>query len=126
MKILVSDDELIIRKLLQDILTNDGHEVLLAKNGGEAVDQARKNAFDLIISDVHMPDITGLEVVTTIREFDQKVAIVMMDSFPDMLSQLAQEKGAITCMHKPFALEELRSIIREVEEKMYGPEVRVI
>jgi len=125
MKILVVDDELIIRKLLYEILTNEGHEVLLAKNGGEAVDQARRNAFDLIISDVHMPDITGLEVVTTIREFDQKVTIVMMDSFPDELSQLAQERGALTCIHKPFALEELRSIVREVEEKIYGPKVAV-
>jgi DNA-binding response OmpR family regulator len=125
MKILVVDDELIIRKLLYDILTNEGHEVFVAKSGGEAIDQARKNAFDLILSDVHMPDITGLEVVTTVREFDQRVVFVMMDSFPDVLSQLAQERGAITCIHKPFALEELRSIVREVEEKIYGPRVAV-
>jgi DNA-binding response OmpR family regulator len=125
MKILVVDDELIIRKLLYDILTNEGHEVFLAKGGGEAIDQARKNAFGLILSDVHMPDLTGLEVVTTVREFDQRVVFVMMDSFPDVLSQLAQERGAITCIHKPFALEELRSIVREVEEKIYGPGVAV-
>lgn len=125
MKILVVDDELIIRKLLYDILTNEGHEVFVAKGGGEAIDQSRKNAFDLILSDVHMPDITGLEVVTTVREFDQRVVFVMMDSFPDVLSQLAQERGAITCIHKPFALEELRSIVREVEEKIYGPRVAV-
>jgi len=48
---------------------------------------------------------------------DKKVVIVMMDSFPDLMSELAQEEGAITCIHKPFELQEIRDIIKEVEAK---------
>ena len=122
MKILVLDDEQIIRQLLSEVLNDWGHQVTAIENGYEAVRLAKQNSYDIIFSDVHMPEITGLEVVTLIRKFDQRVIVVMMDSFPDSLSELAKERGAITCIHKPFALEEIKDIIQEVKEGICGGE----
>ncbi len=122
MKILVVDDEYIIRRLLSEVLNDWGHQVTVVDNGYEAVRMAKKTSFDIIFSDVHMPEMTGLEVVTLIRKFDQKVTIVMMDSYPDSLSELAKEKGAITCVHKPFDLDEIKEIIKGVKEGVYGRE----
>ncbi len=120
MKILVVDDEEIIRKLLWEVLLEDGHKVACANNGREAVVKVRQENFDMIFSDVHMPEMNGLEAVKIIKKLDKKVIIVMMDSFPDVMSVLAQEEGAITCIHKPFELQEIRDIIREAERENQG------
>lgn len=117
MKILIVDDELIIRKLFSEVLLEDGHQVHCASNGLEAVGKVKEEKYDLIFSDVHMPRMNGLEAVKIIKKMDKKVVIVMMDSFPDLMSELAQEEGAITCIHKPFELKEIRDIIKEVEAK---------
>jgi len=117
MKILVVDDENIIRKLLTDVLLEDGHQVMLANNGKEAVNKVRQESFDLIFSDVHMPEMNGLDAVKIIKKLDKKIVIVMMDSFPDVMAELAQKEGAVTCIHKPFELQEIRNIIKEVEAK---------
>ena len=126
MKILVVDDEEIIRRLLWDVLLDDGHEVACANNGREAVIKVKQENFDIIFSDVHMPEMNGLEAVKIIRKLDKKVIIVMTDSFPDVMSVLAQEEGAITCIHKPFELQEIRDIIREAEgENQGGEEIEI-
>ncbi len=117
MRILVVDDEQIIRKLLSEVLLEDEHQVSCALNGKEAVEKVREEKYDLIFSDVHMPEMNGLEAVKIIKMIDKKVVIVMMDSFPDVMSELAQEEGAITCIHKPFELQEIRDIIKKIENK---------
>lgn len=120
MRILVVDDEAIIRHLLMDVLKDDGHQVVAAENGKEAIDQVKESTFDLVFSDVHMPVLNGLETVKTIRKLDRRVFIVMMDSFPDLLSELAQEEGAITCIHKPFELGAIREVLERVQDLKEG------
>lgn len=115
MRILVVDDEAIIRHLLTDVLKDDQHQVVAVENGKEAVEKVKEASFDLVFSDIHMPVLNGLETIKRIRSLDKKILIVMMDSFPDLLSELAQEEGAITCMHKPFELKEIREILKNIE-----------
>ena len=115
MRILIADDEAIIRHLLTDVLKDDQHQVVAVENGEEAVEKVKESSFDLIISDVHMPRLNGLETIKIIRGLDKKIFVVMMDSFPDLLSELAQEEGAITCIHKPFDLKEIREILQKIE-----------
>jgi CheY-like chemotaxis protein len=115
MRILVADDEAIIRHLLTDVLKDDQHQVVAVEDGKEAVEKVKESNFDLIISDVHMPRLNGLETIKIIRGMDKKIYVVMMDSFPDLLSELAQEEGAITCIHKPFDLKEIREIMQKIE-----------
>ncbi|MGB2770347.1 MAG: response regulator [Candidatus Zixiibacteriota bacterium] len=114
MKILVVDDDPIIRKLLLEVLTNDGHQVAVAKNGLEGLNLARRQPFQLVFMDVHMPIMNGLEALISIRNLYPEMAVAMMDSYPDQLVRQAESKGALTCMHKPFDLNEIREVIEEV------------
>ena len=125
MKILVVDDEAIIRHLLTDVLKDDQHQVVAVENGKEAVDKVKDSNFDLIFSDIHMPILNGLEMIKKIRTLDKKITIVMMDSFPDLLSELAQEEGALTCIHKPFELKELRGILKKIQDSKASKEEKV-
>ena len=114
MKILVADDDPIIRKLLFEVLTSDGHQVIATENGVEALKEAQKQSFELMFLDVHMPIMNGLETLISIRNQFPGMAVAMMDSYPDQLVRQAQREGALTCIHKPFDLNEIREIIEGV------------
>jgi two-component system response regulator (stage 0 sporulation protein F) len=64
--------------------------------------------------DVHMPLMNGLETLIKIRQLFPRMAVAMMDSYPDHLVREAESRGALTCLHKPFDLEEIREIIQQV------------
>jgi two-component system response regulator (stage 0 sporulation protein F) len=114
MKILVADDDPIIRKLLFEVLTSDGHQLTVTKNGLEALKEAQKQPFELIFLDAHMPIMNGLETLISIRNQYPEMAVAMMDSYPDQLVNQAKREGALTCIHKPFDLKEIRELIQEV------------
>jgi two-component system response regulator HydG len=126
MKILVVDDEAIIRHLLTDIFKEDGHQVVAVENGKEAIEKVKESNFELVFSDVHMPVLNGLETIKIIRNLDKNIFIVMMDSFPDLLSELAQEEGAITCIHKPFELKEIREVLEKLPDLRKTKEEKAI
>jgi CheY-like chemotaxis protein len=114
MRILVVDDDPIIRKLLLEVLTSDGHQVTIAENGREALKEAQRQTFRLVFMDVHMPIMNGLETLISIRDISPETVITMMDSYPDQLVRQAESRGALTCIHKPFDLNEIRKVIEEV------------
>lgn len=118
MNILVSDDDPIIRKLLLEVLTNDGHQVTITENGLEALKEVQGSPFQLVFLDVHMPIMNGLEALISIRNQCPNITIAMMDSYPDQLVGQAKSEGAITCIHKPFDLREIRAIIQEVKDSV--------
>lgn len=120
MKILVVDDEPVIRSLFQDILKDHGHTVEAVCNGQEAVDIIREKKFDMAFMDVHMPVLNGLEALIKMKQVQPDLSIVMMDSFPDQLAQEAEKRGAITCMHKPFHINEVTDLITKEAEKQGG------
>jgi len=123
MKILVADDDPIIRKLLSEVLTNDGHQVTATSNGVEALEETGRQNFQLVFMDVHMPVMNGLETLLEIREIFPELPVAMMDSYPDQLAHQARREGALTCIHKPFDLQEIRRIIREVENRVLDQKV---
>jgi CheY-like chemotaxis protein len=114
MRILVSDDDPIIRKLLFEVLSSDGHQVTVTENGLQALKEVQKQPFDLVFMDVHMPIMNGLETLISIRSLYPEMAVAMMDSYPDQLVREAESRGALTCIHKPFDLDEIRIVIEEV------------
>ena len=113
---MVADDDPVIRKLLCQVLSEDGHKVSLATNGAQVIEKVQKEDFELLLSDVHMPVMNGLETLRTMRSTFPQLPVVMMDSYPDQLVKQAENEGALTCIHKPFDLKELRGVIEKVKK----------
>ena len=102
MKILVVDDEKVIVKGIKFNLENEGYEVDVAYDGGEAVAKAKEEEFDLIILDVMMPVMDGLEACMQIREFSTVPIIFLTAKVDDMDKLLGFENGADDYVTKPF------------------------
>ena len=113
-KILVVDDTQVIRKFLEEVLTDIGFEVDLAEDGRAGYELALKEDYVLILSDVHMPVMNGEEMVRMIKESKPEIPIIMTDSYPDKLAHKAAKAGALCCLAKPFDLDELRRMIDKV------------
>ncbi len=115
--ILVVDDEEIMRSLFTDILGDCGFKVSAVADGKEAQGKVRDQFFHVAFIDVHMPIMNGVQTLRAIREISPKTAVVMMDSFPDVLLEEAEREGAITCIHKPFDIREVIEVVKEVIEQ---------
>lgn len=110
--ILVVDDEPQIRRVLRATLSGDGYEVIEAKNGEEAIELVVKEHPDLILLDVNMPGMTGLEACRKIRlSFDGPIIMVTVRS-AEKDKVVALDSGADDYVVKPFSMEELRARIR--------------
>lgn len=112
--ILVVDDEEVIRRLFTDLFREEGAKISVARNGKEAIELIRENFFHIAFIDVHMPVMNGIQVVRSIREISPKTSIVMMDSFPDIFVEEVLKEGALTCIHKPFNIQEVINIVKEI------------
>ncbi|MCS6972078.1 MAG: response regulator, partial [Leptospiraceae bacterium] len=94
-KILVTDDSETIRKLLDITLRGVGHAVTLAADGNEALAKFRDGAFDLVITDINMPKMNGIELIRAIRQENANVPILVLTSeTEEALRQQGTEAGA--------------------------------
>ena len=112
MKILVVDDEALLVKGIRLNLQNEGYEVITGSNGLEAVQAAKAQGPDLIILDVMMPEMDGLEACTRIREFSQVPIIMLTAKADDMDKLMGFEQGADDYLTKPFNILELKARVR--------------
>jgi DNA-binding response OmpR family regulator len=80
-RILVIDDELSIRKLLQMELEDEGYEVVVAEDGLEALDKLSKERFDLITLDIRMPNMDGIDFLGKVREKDKEIPIIICTAY---------------------------------------------
>ena len=112
MKILVVDDEALLVKGIRLNLQNEGYEVITGSNGAEAVLAAQNQNPDLIILDVMMPEMDGLEACTRIREFSQVPIIMLTAKADDMDKLMGFEQGADDYLTKPFNILELKARVR--------------
>ena len=111
-KILVVDDERVLVKGIKFNLENEGYEVATGSNGEEAVDLARTGEFDLIILDLMMPIIDGLQACMRIREFSNVPIIMLTARSEDADKIIGFECGADDYITKPFNILELKARIR--------------
>jgi DNA-binding NtrC family response regulator len=103
-KILIIDDEPIIRTVVKRILHNElGYTVTLAQSGQEGIEKFRKTDFDLILLDIRMPDIDGLDVLTDILESkpEQRV-IIITGYYTKETKEKAEQRGVCAFIEKPF------------------------
>jgi DNA-binding response OmpR family regulator len=112
MKILVVDDEKLLVKGIKFNLENEGYHVDTGFDGLEAVELARSGAYDLIILDVMMPQLDGLEACMRIREFSTVPIIILTARSEDMDKVIGFEYGADDYITKPFNILELKARIR--------------
>ena len=112
MKILVVDDEKLLVKGMRFNLENEGYEVETAYDGKTAVELARNGHFDLVILDVMMPEMDGLETCMHIREFSDVPVIMLTARSEDTDKLLGFEYGADDYVTKPFNILELKARVR--------------
>ncbi|MBR4308512.1 MAG: response regulator transcription factor [Oscillospiraceae bacterium] len=112
MKILVVDDEELLVKGIKYNLQNDGYQVITGKNGAQAIELARTPDLNLILLDVMMPEVDGLEACRRIREFSNVPIIMLTARTDDMDKLLGFDQGADDYLTKPFNILELKARIR--------------
>jgi DNA-binding response OmpR family regulator len=119
MKILVADDDRLILKMIYEILTGAGHEVVLAQEGKDALEKVSQEKPDLIVLDIILPGLLGTEILDELREQreNKEIPVLLissrfksMEDDPDLLEQFKGDDF----LHKPFEPEDLLDKINEL------------
>ncbi len=112
-RILVVDDEESIREFLEIMLKKEGYEVTCAEDGAKARDLLTKKSFDLVISDLQMPNMTGIELLKYVKESYPELVFMMITAFGTTESAVeAMKMGAYDYLTKPFKIDEVRMNIQ--------------
>jgi two-component system response regulator PilR (NtrC family) len=108
-----------MRKLLEIALGKEGYRLTLAESGKKATEIFDKSSYDLVISDIKMPDMSGVDVLRHIKETDPSVPVIMVTAYASAETAVeALRLGAYDYLTKPFKLEELKANIRNALEKV--------
>jgi len=120
-KILVVDDEIPVCKSISSALQNKSYSVDTALSGEEALKKEQKNAYDVIITDLMMPGISGMELLKIIKNNRPDSKVIMVTGYPSIKTAVQSTKlGAFDYIPKPFTPQELRSLVsRALESKNY-------
>jgi DNA-binding NtrC family response regulator len=119
-KILVVDDEKSILLLLNEALSQWGYQVTTASSATEALEILRTHLFDAMLSDIRMPDMSGLDLLREVRKQDESIEVVMMTGYPTIASAVqALKEGAYDYLSKPLILDELRHLMARMMERKF-------
>ncbi|MBP8645954.1 MAG: sigma-54-dependent Fis family transcriptional regulator [Syntrophobacteraceae bacterium] len=112
-KILVVDDERSMREFLEIMLQKDGYSVQTAANGQEALDRIRQGPFDLVITDIRMEPVGGLEVLKRCKQLSPHTVVIIISAYASTETAVAaMNEGAYDYLPKPFNIDEMRAVIR--------------
>lgn len=116
-KILIVDDQNGIRVLLQEVFSSEGYDTYQASNGHLALDIVKNKQPDLVLLDMKIPGMDGLEILKHIRKIDTDIKVIMMTAYGelDMIKE-AMELGALSHFTKPFDIDELRVAVNKLLE----------
>jgi len=113
-KILVIDDDESILRLLSKFLTSEGHTVVTENNGSNAIDKFKENHFDLVITDMYMPELDGLDIIRNIKDINCNIPIIVLTAAGSITNVVQSLKlGAFNYMTKPVNIGEVREIIQK-------------
>jgi CheY-like chemotaxis protein len=118
-RILVAEDEEIIRETIADVLTNSGALTVMARDGQEAVAMIHAQHFDLVVSDIKMPYKDGYEVFAAVKEANIHCPVILITGFgydPDHLIVRASREGLAGVLFKPFKVEQLVDAVHQALE----------
>jgi two-component system response regulator AtoC len=115
--LLVADDDVSIRSLLKQLLSDEGFTVLEASTGTEVVDKVKESSPDLVIMDVRMPELDGIEALSRLKASNPKTAVLIMTAFGSSNAAIrAMELGAFDYITKPFELDKISHAVKRVLE----------
>ena len=116
-KILTVDDSKVIRDLVEAVLIENNHEVVTANDGVEGLDAARNEQFDMILSDINMPNMTGISMVSKVRRlpgYEYTPIIMLTTESSDFKKDKAKKMGATGWLQKPFDPERLMKAVNKL------------
>ncbi|MFO8057337.1 MAG: response regulator [bacterium] len=117
-RILVVDDEKVIRDILSDFLSDEGFLVTTTEDGNQALEELESQPYDLVITDLMMPEIGGLELMEEIRKRNYNIITIIMTGFGTVETAIsAMKHGAYDYMLKPFKVDEMLQVINRALEK---------
>jgi len=117
-RILVVDDEKSMRELLSIMLGKEGHEVATADSGQKAVRLLEQDIFDLVITDIKMPKMGGVEVLKAVKEASAETVVIMITAYATAETAVeAMKEGAYDYIMKPFKVDEIKHIVRNALDK---------
>jgi two-component system response regulator HydG len=118
--ILVVDDDENLCTSLKASLSEKGNRVSIAYDGNTAIEKAHENNFDIILIELRLPVLNGLETYLAIREIRPKVAAIITSSSPQEMSELAQQallENAYACLEKPIDMDKLTVLLEQIKEQ---------
>ena len=114
-KIMIVDDEKLVRWSISNGLRRDLHEVFCAENGEEAMEKAQEEAFDLVITDLKMPGMTGAELLGQLKRLSPDTKVMVLTAFSSELDkETAVKLGACGYIEKPFVVDEIRNMVQSM------------
>jgi len=115
--VLVIDDKESIRKMLQQTLVAEGHEVESAANGFEGIKKSKSRHYDVILTDLKMPDMDGISVLSAVKEEDPDASVIVMTAYGTIETAVeAMKRGAFDFVTKPFDTDHLNVMIKRAME----------
>ncbi len=113
-KILIVDDQYGIRILLTEVLQKEGYTTFQAANGFQAIDITKEQAPDLVLLDMKISGMDGIEILKRLKQHDETIKVIIMTAYGELdMIQEAKDLGALTHFAKPFDIDEIRKVVRE-------------
>lgn len=113
-KILIVDDQFGIRILLNEVLSKEGYETFQAANGVQALDIVQKHAPHLVLLDMKIPGMDGIEILKRMKVIDPAIRVIIMTAYGELdMIQEAKDLGALTHFAKPFDIDDIRGAVKE-------------
>ncbi|WP_335871449.1 response regulator [Bacillus sp. 2205SS5-2] len=113
-KILIVDDQFGIRILLNEVLQKEGYQTFQAANGVQALDIVDKDFPDLVLLDMKIPGMDGIEILKRMKKKYENIRVIIMTAYGELdMIQEAKDLGAITHFAKPFDIDEIRQAVKQ-------------
>ncbi|WP_018661233.1 response regulator [Heyndrickxia acidiproducens] len=112
--ILIVDDQFGIRILLTEVLQKEGYETFQAANGVQALDIAKNHRIDLVLLDMKIPGMDGIEILKRLKEIKPDIRVIIMTAYGELdMIQEAKDLGALTHFAKPFDINDIRQAAKK-------------
>jgi len=119
--LLITDDDLEFRETLRIVFEPEGYRILLAADGEEALQIVRDEKVHLVLLDMHMPRLTGLETLRQVKQFRAMLPCILLSArLDDLLIEQAQRAKAFSVMSKPVTRVQLTGVVRQALRRTYN------